>query len=453
MSVHAKHAAANQITEGIIWKQLLLFFFPILFGTFFQQIYNTADTIVVGRFVGKEALAAVGGSAAQIVSVIVGFFVGISSGASVSAAQFYGARDTKSLKAVLHTAMTFAILAGLAIGAVGIALSKSLLVAMHTTPEALPGSITYLHIYFLGMVFNLTYNVGAGVLRALGDSRRPLYVLIVACLLNIVLDVLFVVVFHLGVAGVAIATISCQGVSALLVFGILCRSEDIYRLEFKEMRIHKRPLSLMLRIGIPAGLESVMYSISNVMIQVFMNRLGTDTVAAWGTLSKIDSLFWMVLNAFGISVTTFVGQNYGAGKYGRMRKSVRDGLIMSFMAAGLIISVYALFGDDLFAFFTTDEAVRREGVHMLHYLMQFYPAYIFIGILSGALRGAGNVLVPMILTCGGVCSIRLCWLIFYVDRHLSVDGIMFSYPLSWCITAVLFILYYLRKFPKEKAGA
>lgn len=308
----------NQITEGVIWKQLLLFFFPIVFGTFFQQIYNTADTIVVGRFVGKQALAAVGGSASQIANLIVGFFVGLSSGAAVVISQFYGAKDKKNLSKALHTAFAFSIAAGIVLTVVGIFLTRPALLLMKTPADVVEDSAVYLHIYFGGMVFNLVYNMGAAILRAVGDSKRPLYVLIITCVLNIILDLLFVVAFGMGVTGVAVATVTSQVISALIVTVMLLKTREIYVLKINQIRFDRRMLFSVLRIGIPAGLESVMYNISNIVIQVFVNNLGTDTVAAWGTLGKIDALFWMVINAFAISITTFVGQNFGAGKYHRL---------------------------------------------------------------------------------------------------------------------------------------
>ncbi|MFZ1647422.1 MAG: MATE family efflux transporter, partial [Blautia wexlerae] len=347
----------NQITEGVIWKQLLLFFFPIVFGTFFQQIYNTADTIVVGRFVGKQALAAVGGSASQIANLIVGFFVGLSSGASVVISQFYGAKDKKNLSKALHTAFAFSIAAGIVLTVVGIFLTRSALLLMKTPADVVEDSAVYLHIYFGGMVFNLVYNMGAAILRAVGDSKRPLYVLIITCVLNIILDLLFVVAFGMGVTGVAVATVTSQVISALIVTVMLLKTREIYVLKINQIRFDRRMLFSVLRIGIPAGLESVMYNISNIVIQVFVNNLGTDTVAAWGTLGKIDALFWMVINAFAISITTFVGQNFGAGKYHRMRKSVSVCMIMSMASSAVLIILMYSFAPWIYRLFTTDSAV------------------------------------------------------------------------------------------------
>lgn len=440
----------NQITEGVIWKQLLIFFFPIMIGTFFQQIYNTADSIVVGRFVGKEALAAVGGSVNQIVNLVVEVFVGLTSGASVIAAQFYGAKDRKNLNKTLHTSYAFGITIGCIVGVLGFFLTDTVLTLMKTPQELMADSRIYLHIYFCGMVFNIIYNMGASILRAVGDSKRPLYVLMVTCGLNIVLDIILVVVCRLGVMGVALATVSCQGISSALVTVLLMKENPLFQLKLREIRFYGASLKSVLRIGIPAALEATMYTIANLIIQVFVNELGTDTVAAWGTFAKIDAVYWMVVNAFAISITTFVGQNYGAGKVKRMRKSVGICLGMAYAGAFLVSGVLYALAAPLYRLFTTDAKVVQIGVYMMHFLLPSYFLYVAIGILSGALRGAGRVLVPMLLTCGGVCFFRIVWMFGVFPGYPGINTIMLSYPVSWGITAVLFIIYYIRRFPKVK---
>lgn len=440
----------NQITEGVIWKQLLIFFFPIMIGTFFQQIYNTADSIVVGRFVGKEALAAVGGSVNQIVNLVVEVFVGLTSGASVIAAQFYGAKDRKNLNKTLHTSYAFGITIGCIVGVLGFFLTDTVLTLMKTPQELMADSRIYLHIYFCGMVFNIIYNMGASILRAVGDSKRPLYVLMVTCGLNIVLDIILVVVCRLGVMGVALATVSCQGISSALVTVLLMKENPLFQLKLREIRFYGASLKSVLRIGIPAALEATMYTIANLIIQVFVNELGTDTVAAWGTFAKIDAVYWMVVNAFAISITTFVGQNYGAGKVKRMRKSVGICLGMAYAGAFLVSGVLYALAAPLYRLFTTDAKVVQIGVNMMHFLLPSYFLYVAIGILSGALRGAGRVLVPMLLTCGGVCFFRIVWMFGVFPGYPGINTIMLSYPVSWGITAVLFIIYYIRRFPKVK---
>lgn len=440
----------NQITEGVIWKQLLLFFFPIVFGTFFQQIYNTADTIVVGRFVGKEALAAVGGSVNQIVNLIVEVFVGLTSGAAVIVSQFYGAKDKKNLDKTIHTAYALSLASGAVIGIIGYLGSDWILTAMNTPLELMDESRVYLHIYFFATVFNLIYNMGASILRAMGDSRRPLYVLITACTLNIILDILLVVIGGMGVEGVAIATIFCQGISAVIVTAMLITGRQEFSFSLNKLRFYGNSLCSLLRIGVPAGIEAAMYCVANIVIQVFVNRLGTDHVAAWGTFGKIDAVFWMVVNAFSISITTFVGQNYGAGKTKRMRKSVLVCLGMSYVAAVVLSAVLVIFADPLYRLFTTDNGVVEIGVYMMRFLMPSYFLYVAIGILSGALRGAGKVLVPVLLTCGGVCILRIVWMLAVLPVFPGIETIMLSYPVSWGITAVLFIIYYIKRFPRVK---
>ena len=435
----------NQIIHGVIWKQLLIFFFPIVLGTFFQQIYNTADAIVVGRFVGTEALAAVGGSTSQIINLIVGFFVGLSSGATVVISQYYGAREQEGLQKALHTAFAFSLVGSVLITVVGIVFSPTLLRLMNTTEEVIGPSTTYLRIYFAGILFVFLYNVGSSILRAVGDSKRPLYYLVVCCIINIVLDVVLVVGFQMGVAGAAIATVFAQGVSAVLVVLALCRSTDLFRLEIRKIRFHKEALELLIKIGLPAGLQSVMYSFSNIIIQTSLNSFGTNTMAAWTAYGKIDSFFWMVISAFGISITTFVGQNYGARKFGRMRKSVRICIGMAMGASVAISAVFLLFGKYVYQLFTTDAAVIEIGMHMMVLMAPAYAVYVFIEVYSGALRGTGDVLVPMLMTCGGVCVLRIFWVLFIVPLKPVIDTIIYSYPISWTLTALMFIFYYRRK--------
>lgn len=433
----------NKITEGIIWQQLLLFFFPILFGTFFQQLYNAADAMIVGRFVGKEALSAVGGSTGMLTQMVVGFFVGLSSGASVIISQYYGAKRPEMVGYAVHTSIAFSLAAGIVIMVVGILLAPLMLEAMDTPPDVLGPSILYLRIYFAGIIGNLLYNMGASILRAVGDSRRPLYFLIASCLTNIALDVIFVVFLHMGVMGAALATILSQALSAVLVIGCLMGTRDMYRLEWKQVKLDQRMLKRIIRIGFPAGLQSVMYSSSNVIIQSSINSLGTDTVAAWTAYSKIDSVFWMIVSAFGISVTTFVGQNYGAGKPERVREGVKSCLIMTILSSvfiSVLIYNWGIYGYELF---TTDKAVVEIGVAMMRYLTPFYVTYVSIEILSGALRGVGDCWLPMLLCCFGVCALRILWIIFAVPLKKDIYTIMFSYPLTWIVTTVLFVIYYL----------
>lgn len=433
----------NQITEGVIWKQLLFFFFPILLGTLFQQLYNTADTVVVGRFVGTQALAAVGGSTGQIVNLVINFFVGLASGATVIIARYYGARDRIKLNNALHTAIALSIVGGIVTGIAGILLTPSLLKMMNTPADVIEGSTMYLRIYFAGIIFVFVYNIGSGILRAVGDSKRPLYFLIVCCFLNIFLDILFVVYLKLGVKGAAFATVISQAVSALLVILSLTKSVDIYRLRPNKIRFYKSLLIAIITIGLPAGLQSVMYGISNIIIQTSLNSLGTETVAAHTAFAKIDAIYWMISGAFSVSIITFIGQNYGARKFDRMKKSIKVCLLMDLIASLLLTTVMLLAGPYLLRLFTSDQEVIEIGMQIIHIIAPSYALFIFIEILSSSLRGMGNVVVPMLMTCGGVCVLRILWIFIFVRTHLSVTTILMSYPISWGFTAVLFIIYFM----------
>lgn len=440
---HTEIARQNQITEGVIWQQILLFFFPILFGTFFQQLYNAADAMIVGRFVGKEALSAVGGSTGMLTQMVVGFFVGLSSGASVIISQYYGAKRPEMVGYAVHTAVAFSILSGAVIMVLGIWLAPAMLEAMGTPEDVLDMSVLYIRVYFAGIIGNLIYNTGAAILRAVGDSRRPLYFLMASCLVNIALDVILVVVFKLEVLGAALATILSQVLSAVLVVVCLMRTKDMYRLEWPQVRLDERMLKRIIRIGFPAGLQSVMYGASNVIIQTGINSLGTNTVAAWTAYSKIDAVFWMMVSSFGIAVTTFVGQNYGAGKHERVRSGVRVCMAMSVIASvGMSVLIYnwGVYGYELF---TTDADVIQIGIAMMRYLSPVYVTYVAIEILSGALRGVGDCWIPMMLCCFGVCALRVIWILCVVPLSRNIFTIMFSYPLTWVTTTVLFAVYYL----------
>lgn len=433
----------NKITEGVIWQQLLIFFFPILFGTFFQQLYNAADAIIVGQFVGKEALSAVGGGTAGIIQLLVGFFVGISSGATVIISQYYGAKRPEMVGYAVHTAVAFSIVAGFLLMIGGIAAAPAMLKAMDTPADVLGPSVTYIRIYFAGVIGNLLYNMGAGILRAVGDSKRPLYFLIASCLTNIVLDVVLVMGLKMGVAGAALATILAQALSAVLVVAVLMRTDDMHHLDFRRIGIDKRMFNRIIRIGLPAGLSSVMYSSSNVIVQSGVNSLGTDTVAAWTAYGKIDCIFWMIISAFGIAITTFVGQNYGAGKYERVRKGIRVCMGMSAATTVLISVLLYFFGVHFYGLFTSDTAVVEIGIGVLRYLVPTYITYITIEILSGGLRGVGDCWMPTVISCLGVCVLRISWIMFAVPMRRDIYTIAFCYPLTWTVTSILYIIYYL----------
>lgn len=434
----------NGITEGVIWKQLLLFFFPILLGTFFQQLYNTADAIIVGKFVGKEALAAVGGSTGTLVNLLVGFFVGVSSGASVIISQLYGARRGDDVSRAVHTAIAMGVLSGAALTAFGLVFSEKILAIMGTPQEVMIYAVPYLKIYFFGMIPQLIYNIGSGILRAVGDSRRPMLFLICAAMTNIVLDVILVLGLDMGVQGAALATIISQFASAVLVVVSLRHAHGVYRLEIRHVRFHGRMFERIVRIGLPAGLQSVMYSFSNIIIQASVNGFGTDVMAAWTAYGKIDGLFWMMISAFGVAITTFAGQNFGARRYDRMRRSIRVCLSMAAGATVLMSAMILLLGRPMLAMFTDDAHVVETGMVIVRLIVPMWIAYLCIEVLSGAMRGAGDTLVPTLMTLAGVCLMRIFWVSVVVPMRHELRVLLLSYPLTWTITSVMFILYYRR---------
>ncbi len=437
------NSPANTITEGVIWKQLLFFFFPILIGTFFQQLYNTVDTIIVGQYVGTQALAAVG-TTGTLINLLVGFFVGISSGATVIISQFFGGGDWKNLSKAVHTSIALALAGGLVVMALGLLTSRPSLSLLGVPEEILDDALLYLNIYYGGILFCLVYNVGTGVLRAIGDSRMPLYVLIVCCLVNIVLDLLFVVSFHWGVLGVALATVLSQAVSAVLVMLRLMCTNESYRVELKHIGFDRGILRNVIRIGLPAGLQSVMYSLSNLIIQAGINSFGTTVIASWAAIGKVDGFIWMVMGAFGISITTFVGQNFGAGHYDRVKRSVKVCLGMTLGTILALSAVILLFSRPLLGFFTGDAAVVETGAAFLQILGPSYFLFVFIEIFSGAIRGAGEALQPMLITTFGVCGLRFVWMLCVVPFFPSMEMVAMNYPVTWLITAVVFTIYYLR---------
>lgn len=433
----------NSITEGVIWKQLLIFFFPILIGTFFQQLYNTVDTIIVGQYVGKGALAAVG-TTSTLINLLVGFFVGLSSGATVIISQFFGGGDGKNVSKAVHTSIALALAGGVILMAVGLLTARPSLELLGVPEEVMDDALTYINVYYAGMIACLIYNVGTGILRAIGDSRMPLYVLIVCCIVNIVLDLLFVVAFHWDVFGVALATVLSQVVSAVLIMVRLLLTRESYRVEIKKIRFHWGIFKNVIRIGLPSGVQSMMYSASNLVIQAAINSFGTDAIASWAAIGKIDGFIWMVMGAFGISITTFAGQNFGAGKYDRMRRGTRVCLAMALGSTIALSAVILLFGGPLLSFFTGDAAVIAIGQDFFRVLAPSYFTFVFIEILSGTIRGAGEALQPMIITIFGVCGLRILWVAAVVPFHHTMQMVAMNYPVTWVVTAVVFIIYYLR---------
>ena len=328
--------------------------------------------------------------------------------------------------------------------AFGLLTARPSLEMLGVPDEIMEDAMTYLNVYYCGIIASMIYNVGTGVLRAIGDSRMPLYVLIVCCLVNIVLDLLFVLAFHWDVFGVAFATVLSQVVSAVLILLRLMLTRESYRVELKKIRFDRSILKNVIRIGLPAGLQSVLYSVSNLVVQASINSFGTDAIASWAAIGKIDGFIWMVMSAYGIAITTFVGQNFGAQKYGRVKRSIK---VCLGMALGTTISLSILllvFMEPLLRFFTGDEAVIEIGQRFFWVLAPSYFTYVFIEILSGAIRGAGEAFQPMVITCFGVCGLRILWLTVVVSIWHSMEMVAMNYPVTWVIAAIVFVIYYCR---------
>ncbi len=432
----------SAITEGVIWQQILIFFFPIMFGTFFMMLYNTVDAIIVGQLLGKEALAAVSGGTSTMTNLIIGFFTGVATGSGVVISQFYGARNTERVSLSIHTAIAISIAFGIVISLVGYLLTEPLLRLIETPDDVLPLAISYLHVYFMGSLPLIVYNMGSSIYRAFGDSKTPLYFLIIGAFLNIFLDILFISVFKRGVKGAAEATVISQIISCFLTLFFLYRRKDECKYEpRRSFEADPVILKKMLQIGLPGGIQSIMYNISNMIIQTNVNRFGTDTAAAWASYNKLDAVYWMIINALGIAATTFVGQNYGAGKLLRAKKGVQESLFMGAFLAVITSFLYLNLGSFAFRLFTSDKEVISIGMRILRTIAPVFVLYVPIEIYSGALRGVGKTLIPTLFTVFGICGLRIIWLsIPYCTE--TIERVMYSYAISWGLVSLLFFIYY-----------
>ena len=437
-----KTHARNDLTTGTVWKKLLIFFLPIAAGTIIQQMYNAVDGLIVGRFVGTNALASVGGSSAQIINVLVGFFVAMTAGASVVIGQIYGAGRKEDLDRAIGNAVTGMTLAGLALMIFGLIASPGLLRMLNTPEETLEGAILYLRIYFLGVPFVMILNMESSILRALGDSLHPFLFMVVGCVMNIVLDALFVIVFGWGVAGVAIATVAAQIVNAGLLTRRLNRGTEEYRLSIRNLKLKGVYLINMLRLGIPAGLQSSMYSISNMIIQVAVNSLGTVVVASWAMSGKTDGLYWAVSNALGAAITSFIAQNHGAGRTDRVKQCVRQGLILAFLMTAAVSTGLMLSAIPLLRILTPDEAVVQTTYQIMSYFMPFYFTWVLVEVLSAVLRGVGDAVYPVIIIGTGICVFRVIWVATVFAHFGTLLSLCLSYTVSWTITSIALVIYY-----------
>jgi putative MATE family efflux protein len=446
----------NRITEGPIGREMIRYFLPLVAGTIFQQVYSLVDAVVVGRFVGTIGIGAIGGSASTIIYIVTMIVTSLFSGASVMLSQAYGARDEERLHRALHTLVGFALMASVVTTVLGVALSRFMMEMMNTPEELMEYSMQYMVIYFCGISAVILYNTGASILRAVGDSKRPFRYLIVCCVLNVVLDILLVVVIPMEVIGAALATVVSQGISAFLVIRALVRNREIGGIPFHlSLRLRNlranfdgRLLRHQLELGIPGSIQAVAYGVTNIVIQSCINGFGTDVVAAWAAYFKTDVIFWATMNAFGVTVTTFCGQNFGAGKKDRVIRTTRVGFLQSAVLQGVIIALLILFARPILCLFLTDEYVIQIGVQMMYQFMPWYMIAVFLEILNGSLRGLGDVKVPTVITVGSTLGVRLPWLLILVPRYHEILTVILSYPLAWGFSLLLTIPYYLYRKKK-----
>jgi len=443
-----KRKPETTMVDGVIWKKMLHFFFPILLGTFFQQLYNTADALIVGRTLGESALAAVGGSAGMITSTVVGFFMGLTSGASIIAAQMLGAKDRKSVNDSIHTIYAFSLLAGIILAVLGILLTEKMLIGLKTPQSIMEGSIEYLWIYFAGLVFVLIYNTGASILRSLGDATHPFWYLIVCSVINVILDYVLIVYGHMDIAGAAAATVVAQAISAVLVTVRLRRFADVSDFRLRKIRIKGKMLKRELMLGLPGGIQAAMYCISGLISTAALNGFGETVVASWTAYSKFDALFWMISGAMGVTITTFVGQNYGAGKIDRIHKSVKLMNWAYVFTAALSSVLFMVFRVPLFRIFVGSEEAITVGCRMLMIIGPFYILNIHIENYSGALRGIGDTIAPMMISIFGVCVFRVIYLSILMPIYHSLDILCLMYPISWALTNTMYLIYYPRRMRK-----
>lgn len=424
--------------------KMLKFAVPLMLSSILQLLFNAADVVVVGKFAGDDALAAVG-CTGSLINLLINLFMGLSVGANVMVARHYGAKRESELKKSVHTSMLLSVLGGLLLTGVGVLFTEGILELMETPTEVLPLAALYLRIYFMGMVPNMIYNFGSAILRAIGDTKRPMYFLTLAGVVNVCLNLIFVIAFSWGVAGVAVATVISQTISAVLVVICMLKESGAIRLSLKELKIDKKELLAILRIGIPAGLQGCIFSLSNVVIQKSVNGFGKVTVSGNSAASNLEGFVYVSMNAFHQATLSFMSQNYGAGRYDRLKKIVVAG-ILCVTATGLTLgNLEYFFGRTLLNIYTSSENVIDAGVVRLSIICTTYFLCGMMDVMVGALRGLGYSFVPMIVSLCGVCGIRLVWLftVFEMEEYHLVETVYVSYPISWLATFLIHLGSYI----------
>ena len=429
------------MTEGVIWKEILLFSIPLLLGNLFQQLYNAVDSVVVGNYIGAQALAAVG-SSAPVINLLVSFFMGLAVGAGVIISRYFGARKKEELHIAVHTSLALTFAAGLVMTLIGVLISPYVLQWVGTPSDVMESSVLYLRIYFLGILSVMVYNMGSGILRAVGDSRNPLYFLIVSSVTNIILDMLFVIVFHMGIAGVGWATLIAQTISAVLTMLLLMRTKEEYQVKLKHIRFHKHMLYEIVRLGLPRGLQNAIVSFSNVIVQSNINAFGSLAMAGCGSYTKIDGFAILPVMSYSMALTTFTGQNMGAKKYDRVKQGAKTGILMSVITIVCISALLLMLGPNVLAIFSSDPTVINYGLYMMHVLA---PGYIFLAIshaFNGIIRGAGITTVPMIVMVTCWCGLRMARILTSVPLFHDIGVVFMGWPLTWIASALWLFLYY-----------
>ncbi|MBQ1369062.1 MAG: MATE family efflux transporter [Firmicutes bacterium] len=447
MAIHflsRKSRRETNMTEGNISRHLIQFALPLLIGNIFQQLYNTVDTWVVGNYVSSEAFAAVG-TVGPIINMLIGIFMGLASGAGVVISQYYGARRDQEVSDTVHTSMMMTFILAVIFTVLGIVIAPAMLHMMKTPENVFPESLMYLRIYFGGIVGLMVYNMGAGILRAVGDSQRPFYFLIVSAVINTVLDLVFVLGFHMGVEGVALATVIAQLLSALLTLYVLMRAHSSIRVMFSQLKIHMDEMKKIIRVGIPAAIQMAITSFSNIFVQSYINFFGADCMSGWTAYAKIDQLILLPMQSLALSSTTFVGQNLGANLPDRAKKGIRISLLLSCVATVILMVPVLIFARPLVAFFNAKPEVVEYGAKLLIWMSPFYVLCCVNQIYAGALRGAGNSKAPMIIMLGSFVVFRQAYL-FIMANYISneIIPIAMGYPAGWLVCSLLTLIYYRR---------
>ena len=429
------------MTQGNITRHIISFALPLLIGNVFQQLYNTVDTWVVGNYVSYVAFSAVG-TVGPIINMLIGFFMGLSSGAGVVISQYYGARRYEEVHDTVHTAMVMTLIMGVAFTAIGLAMTPFMLRLMNTPENVMPESTAYLTIYFSGILGLMVYNIGAGILRAVGDSQRPFYFLVVCAVMNTVLDLVFVLVFHMGVEGVALATILSQGTSAVLVVITLMRTDSCIKLRIRDLRLNFAMLGKIFRVGIPAAIQMAITAFSNIFVQSYINYFGDNCMSGWTAYAKIDQLLFLPMQSIALASTTFVGQNLGRNQVDRAKQGVRQALIIAIISTLILMVPVMVFASPVVAFFNSKAEVVQIGTMLLHWLSPFYVLCCFNQIYSGALRGAGNSRAPMIIMLSSFVAFRQVYLFIMARVCNEIIPIAMSYPAGWLLCSTLTTIYY-----------